>query len=384
MHRPGFIYLDNAATTRVSPEVAAVVRECMEEAFGNPSSAHHAGIAAEKRIKQARQQLLAALGDPDARSGDVYWTSGGTESDALGVIGAARARAGRGKHIAISAVEHPAVRESARQLCREGWRLTEVPVESNGAIDPARFAAAIEDETTVAALMLVNNEIGTKMPVAEVARAVRDRRPDVHFHCDAVQALGKLPIDIAALGVDSAAFAAHKLHGPKGAGALWLRKGARVAPMWSGGGQQEGVRSGTLNVPGIAGLGEAAQRAAASIDDCRTRFERFEALLLDAAAQSGVPFRHNGAGAARAPHVVSIAFDGVPAEPLLHVLESRGVLVSAGSACAERDRKPSPVLTAIGLPQSFGTVRLSFSRETTLEQVERAAGILIEAVRSFV
>jgi cysteine desulfurase len=250
-------------------------------------------------------------------------------------------------------------------------------------VDVARFAAAVEADTTVAALMLVNNEIGTLMPVAEAARAIRDRNPGVHIHCDAVQALGKVPLAMADLGVDSAAFAAHKIHGPKGAGALWLARSARIAPMWSGGGQQEGVRSGTLNVPGIAGLGEAAERAVRGLDDARARFTRFAATLLDAARRTGVPFRHNGGDAPRAPHVVSLAFDGVPAEPLLHVLESRGVLVSAGSACAERDRKPSPVLTAIGLPRSFGTVRLSFGRDTSQDDVDRAAGILVEAVRSF-
>ena len=376
------IYLDNAATTRVVPEVEAVVHACMAEDFGNPSSAHHMGIAAEARVRVARDQLLAAIADDGGRAGEVYWTSGGTESDALAVIGAARARAGRGKHIVFCAIEHPAVRESARKLQSEGWRVTEVQVEQSGAVDPERFCDAVEDDTTVAALMLVNNEIGTVMPVAQVARSLRASRRRVHIHCDAVQALGKVPIDVVELGADSVAFAAHKIHGPKGVGALWLRKGARVAPMWSGGGQQAGVRSGTLNVPGIAGLGKAAELATATLEATRARFGEFEAALLSAADSAGVSWRRNGAGAPRAPHVVSLAFDGIPAEPLLHVLESRGVLVSAGSACAERDRKPSPVLSAIGLPESFGTVRLSFGRETTADHVQEAARILVEAVQS--
>lgn len=383
MDRPAPIYLDNAATTRVLPEIEEVVRACMEDDFGNPSSAHHVGITAEARIKTARDQLLEAIGDAGARAGDVYWTSGGTESDALGVIGAARARAGRGKHIVIGAIEHPAVRESAQMLGNDGWRLTEVPVSETGAMDPQRFIDAIEDDTTVAALMLVNNEIGTLMPVAQVAAQLSRSHPDVHLHCDAVQALGKVHLDVVDLGAASVAFAAHKLHGPKGAGALWLRKGARVTPLWSGGGQQAGVRSGTLNVPGIAGLGKAAEVAAAALDDTLARCAGFEAVLLEAADASGAVWRRNGGDAPRAPHVVSLAFDGIPAEPLLHVLESRGVLVSAGSACAERDRKPSRVLSAIALPESFGTVRLSFGRDTTKQQVQEAARILVEAVRSF-
>lgn len=376
------IYLDNAATTRVSPEVADVVLACMREEYGNPSSAHHAGIAAERRVKAAREQMLAAVGDPGGRLGEIVWTSGGTEGDALGVIGAARARAGRGRHIVISAIEHPAVRESARLLTRDGWEVTEVPVGPSGVVAADEFAAACTESTTVAALMLVNNEIGTRMPVAQAAEAIRRAHRDVHIHCDAVQALGKVPVDVGELGVDSAAFAAHKLHGPKGVGALWLRRTARLTPMWAGGGQQDGVRSGTENVPGIAGLGEAAARAVAALPEAAERFARFAATLIAAAADTGIPYRVNGDGAERAPHVISIAFDGIPAEPLLHVLESRGVLVSAGSACAERDRKPSPVLMAIQLPQSYGTVRLSFGHDTTSDDVDRAAEILIGSVRS--
>lgn len=377
------IYLDNAATTQVSPEVAAVIMECMQRDFGNPSSAHHLGIAAEKRIKAARDLLLAAIGDRDGGRGQLYWTSGGTESDALGVMGPARALARHGAHIVYTEIEHSAVRGSARHLEQEGWRTTAVPVTRAGVAEVDRVVDALCEDTTVVAIMLVNNEIGTVQPVAEIARAVKERREHVHVHCDAVQALGKLPIDVAALGVDSLAFAAHKLHGPKGVGALWLRKGARIQPLLAGGGQQDGVRSGTLNVPGIAGMGEAVRLATDGLDQRRAHWRGLGEILVAAADRCKVDARLNGRDAPRSPHIVSVSFAGVPAEPLLHVLESRGVLVSAGSACSERQRRPSPVLRAIGVRPDDGTIRFSFGRTTPPEQVERAAEILIDAVRDF-
>jgi cysteine desulfurase len=275
------------------------------------------------------------------------------------------------------------VRESARQLGREGWSVEALPVTRAGIVDVEAFVDGIDENTSVAALMLVNNEIGTINPVSEVARALADKRPDVHLHCDAVQALGKIPVDVRALGAHSVAFAGHKLHAPKGVGALWVREGSRIEPLWSGGGQQEGIRSGTLNVPGIAGLGAAAELAAQGSGDRASLWAELATILQSAAGRCGVATRINGGEAPRAPHVLSIAFQNVPAEPLLHVLESRGVLVSAGSACAERSRKPSPVLTAIGVGAEWGTLRFSFGRDTTVEQVEQAAEILVEAVKSF-
>jgi len=374
------VYLDNAATTRVTAEVAEVVTACMRGDYGNASSAHRLGIAAEKRVATARAHLLRAIGDDDAAHGDIYWTAGGTESDALGVIGPARARARRCDHIAYSAIEHPAVSASAKLLEREGWHTTAIPVTSRGVVEIDAVLDAIEDRTAVVALMLVNNEIGTMMPVADAARAVHEHRGDIHVHCDAVQALGKIEIDVAELAVDSLAFAGHKLHGPKGVGALWLRRGAPLVPIWDGGGQQSGVRSGTLNVPGIAGMGEAVRLASAELGARQERWDEMAQTLLQASLDCGVEVRHNGGLAPRAPHVLSLAFAGVPAEPLLHTLESRGIMVSAGSACSERSRKPSPVLTAIGLAEGYGTLRFSFGAETTLEEVEEAAGVLVDAI----
>ncbi len=380
---PGIIYLDNAATTRVVPEVADVVARCMSEDYGNPSSAHHVGIDAERAVETATREVLAAIGDKGGDLGDLIWTSGGTEADALGVLGPARRAVRRGKHLVFSAIEHPAVRASAGLLAEGGWETSVIDVDSAGVIDVDDTLALIRNDTTVVALMLVNNEIGTIQPVSELAARLRREHPEVHLHCDAVQALGKILVDVRELGADSIALAAHKIHGPKGVGALWIKKGAKLAPLWGGGGQQSGVRPGTLNVPGIAGMGAAARISATGLKE---RIEHFAALresLLSGASASGVEFQINGGGAPCAPHIVSVAFRGVPAEPLLHVLESRGVMVSAGSACSERDRKPSPVLTAIGLPADFGTIRFSFGRETTLEHVNAAAEILASAVRGF-
>jgi len=377
------IYLDNAATTRVGPEVVEIVAQCMREHYGNPSSAHGYGIAAGRHLKTARGNLLAAIADEDASIGDVYWTSGGTEADAIGVIGPARARAGRGHHLVCSAIEHPAVLESLGLLQREGWTVSHVPVTAEGVVEVEGVLEGMTDDTTVVALMLVNNEIGTQKPVAEVARAARERRPDVHVHCDAVQALGKVAIDVGALGADSVAFSSHKLHGPKGVGALWLRKGARLAPLWAGGGQQRGVRSGTENVPGIAGFGEAVRLASAALPAHRERWSAMGDSLLTTLRDGGVDARRNCAGAPNAPHVLSIALAGVPGEPLLHALEARGVLVSAGSACASKHRGPSHVLAAIGLADDVGTLRISFGRETTPDEVVAAARILIDVLKQF-
>ncbi|MBL4634264.1 MAG: aminotransferase class V-fold PLP-dependent enzyme, partial [Kofleriaceae bacterium] len=254
------IYLDNAATTRVSPDVATLICECMLEGYGNPSSAHRAGIAAERRIKKARAQLATAIGDPSGKHGRIIWTSGGTESDALGVLAAGRSKKQHTK-VVVSAVEHPAVKQSAALLKEQGWEMATVPVNRVGGIESDKLAEVVDKGTGVLALMLVNNELGTILAIAELAAQARAISPDIHVHCDAVQALGKIPVDVVALGADSVAFAAHKLHGPKGVGALWLKNGARFRPFWAGGGQQDGLRSGTDNVPGIAGFGAAAEIA---------------------------------------------------------------------------------------------------------------------------
>lgn len=376
------VYLDNAATTRVLPEVAEVALACMLQDFGNPSSAHRLGIAASARLKQAREEVLEALGDERGELGDVIWTSGGTEADALGVMGAARALAGRGRRIVLSAIEHPAVFGAAEKLTAEGFEPIVVPVDWHGVVSVQAVVDAVTDGTVVVACMLANNELGTLQPVAEIARAVKSKRRDVHVHCDAVQGFGKIPFSVRTLGVDSLAISGHKIHAPKGVGALWLRKGARLVPLWSGGGQQKGMRSGTENVPGIAAFGAAARIATRRLAEDRPRMEARRERLEREILRAGIGAVIHGADAPRLPNIASIGFPGVPSEPLLHALEGRGVYVSAGSACASASHGPSHVLKAIGVGADVGTLRFSLSRETSDEDIAYAAQVAIDEARA--
>jgi cysteine desulfurase len=375
------IYLDNGASTRPFDDVVALVAEVMRDDFGNPASAHPLGASARWRIERAREQVLAGIGDPAAAAGDLLWTSGGTESDALGILGVANARERGG--IVLTGLEHDAVLRSAEQL-GEDHEITIVPPDARGTIDVDRLLAEVRPDTAVVALMRVQNEIGTLQPVAEIARAVHERAPACHVHCDAVQALGKVEVDVVALDVDSAAFASHKLHGPKGVGALWVRHGVDVAPLWGGGGHQGGRRAGSLDTPGIAGFGLAVERVVAGLDDAQARWRRFADHLRAEAARGGVargevPTELGPEG--RALHVVPLAFRDVPAAALRNALASRGVAVSSGSACAERDAKPSRVLSAIGLGADWGMVRVSFGHDTHEADVAAAAAILGEVLR---
>lgn len=373
------IYLDNAASTPVADEVLALAAQVSREDYANPSASHPAGAAARRRIAHARDELLAALGDATGERGDIIWTSGGTESNALGVIGAARA-AGPGA-VVVSALEHPAVAASAAALGAP-WPVRVAPATSGGVVDVDALAALVDDGTRVVAVMLVSNELGTVQPLAAIVRAVRARAPGVHVHCDATQALGKVAIEVAALGVDSLGVAGHKLHGPKGTGALWLRNGAALVPFWGGGGQQGGKRQGTQDAPGAAGLGRAAARAVAAMPEASARWREMAAELVRAAETSGVPWRRLGDTQATAPHIVSLAFERVSADGLRNMLASRGVIASSGSACATPGAKPSGTLAAIGLPATWGMVRLSFGLQTTLAEVREAAAVLRDVVRS--
>jgi cysteine desulfurase len=372
------IYLDNAASTRPAPEVLAATRAVEEAFFANPSSAHGLGAAAARALEAARAEVAAALG---AAPGEIVFTSGGTEANALGVLGAARAA--RGRHVVIGGLEHPAVARTAERLAREGYVLTVVPPGRDGVVPAADIVAALRPDTGVVALMLVNNELGTLQPIAEVALALATRRKPErpHLHVDAVQAFGFLRLRPAALGADSLAISGHKIHGPKGAGALWVRPGARVEALWDGGRQERGLRSGTENVAACVGLGRAAALAVeaqeagvpAAIERERDRLER-EVLAAVPGARRTVE------GAPRAPHIASLAFPGLPAEPLLHALEARGVYASAGSACASRTRGPSAVLKAIGVGEDLGVLRFSLARTTTADDVDAA----VDAVRGAV
>lgn len=385
MEKP-FIYLDNAASTRPAAKVEAVMTEVARGRFGNPSSAHAEGGAAARVLEEARTAVLAALGT-EAGAGQLVFTSGGTEANALGVIGAARLA--RGRHLVTTAIEHPAVLRNLELVATErSCEVTRVaPAPGTGAVTAEDVAAALRRDTAVVAVMLVNNELGTIQPIVEIARALdafarREgiRRP--HLHIDAVQGFGILPLAATVRAADSVALSAHKLHGPRGAGALWLRPGARVAPLWDGGRQERGLRSGTENVPAIAGFGQAAGLATAAL---KSGVPDTLARLRDA-LEAGIIARVPGArvtlpGAPpRAPHIASLAFPALPAEPLLHALEARGVYVSAGSACAAKDRRPSHVLQAIGVDDDTAVLRFSLSRETTEPEITAAISAVVEAV----
>ena len=372
------IYLDNAASTRPADEVIAAMAEVARAHFANPASAHAAGAAAARALEEARREVAAAL---DVEPEEIVFTSGGTEADALGVLGAARAA--RGRHLVVSALEHPAVMRAAEALVSAGYALDLVAPEPNGVVRPEAVAAAVRPDTAVVAVMLVQNEIGTVQPIAEIARALgpassaartctsTPSRPSASCGCARAR---WAPTRIA--------LSAHKLHGPRGAGALWVRPGARLDPLWVGGGQERGLRGGTENLPALVGFGRAVALARRALDAGAAEAvaalrDRLEAAALAAVAGA----RPTVTGAPRAPHIASLAFPGLPAEPLLHALEARGVLASAGSACASKTAGPSPTLKAIGLDDRTGVLRFSLSRETTPADVDGAAAALADAVR---
>ena len=365
------IYLDNAASTRVSDEVLALMTEVMRTAWGNPSSQHPQGAAARAHIDTARGRMLAALGDA-RQLGDIVWTSGCSEANALAVLGAMHARTGT---LVTSTLEHPAVATVADRLAREGRSVTRLAPGKDGVLDPDEVARAATDDGVVA-LIMVQNEIGVVEPIAAIAAAIRARAPHCHIHVDAAQALGKVALDVGALGVDSIAIAGHKLHAPKGTGALWLKAGTALEPLWVGGGQQRGLRGGTQDAAGAAALGLATERAIAALATARTRWLELAGRITSTLADRGVAFRQLVPDHRRAPHILALGIAGVPAEALRNVLASRGVYVSTGSACADDGAKASPVLEAIGLPADHGMVRVSFALDTSASDVATAATIL--------
>ena len=371
------LYLDNAASTRISDDVLALMTEVMRTAWGNPSAQHPQGAAARDHIETARQRLLAAFGDAtgDERRGDIVWTSGCTEADALAVLGAAQVQPGS---IVVSAIEHAAIATLAARL-GESRKAVFVDPGADGVIDPEALARVAGDAGVVS-IVMVQNEIGVIQPVAAIAAAVRRINPRCHIHVDAAQAFGKVAIDVVEIGADSIAISGHKLHGPKGVGALWLRRGVVLEPLWIGGGQQGGLRGGTQDAPSAAGLGLAAANASAHLPEARAHWLDLARRVTDVLTSRGVPFTQLVPDDRRAPHILALGIAGVPAAALRTVLASRGVYISTGSACASREgyNKPSRVLAAIGLPFDTGMCRLSFGLDTTADEVEAAAATLAD------
>ncbi len=370
------VYLDNAATTPAVPEVAAAVSDALLRRFGNPSSPHRWGIEASRVAAEARDVLAGLLG---VAAEEILFTSGGTESNNLAIGGVVAARRRAGRRIVTTAIEHSSVLAAAAAFADEVVRL---PVDTAGRVAPADVAAAAAVAGTVlVAIGHVNNEVGTVQPLAEIGAALARLPERPVFHVDAVQALGKVPLRPREWGVDTCALSGHKIHGPKGVGALWVRRGVRLVPLLFGGDQQGGLRPGTENVPAIAGFGAAAALCAADPEAaarmCALR-ERLWEGVADVAVRNGPP------PAAAAPHVLSVRVPRLPAEVLLHALEERGVACSAGSACHSRRPEPSHVLLALGLPEAAvrSSLRLSLSRLTTAAEIDAAAAAFREAVAS--
>ncbi|MCR5093642.1 MAG: cysteine desulfurase [Lachnospiraceae bacterium] len=383
------IYLDNAATTRCDEAVAEVVRQMFLDDYGNPSSMHRKGYEAEQIVRGSSAAIADVLGvSPE----EIIFTSGGTESDNLALLGCARAGKRRGMHLITTAIEHAAVAKTMEALQEEGFEVTILPVDARGIIDPGAVAEAVREDTVLVSVMAVNNEIGSVQDLKEIGRLIKAKNPAVLFHTDAVQGLGKIPIDIKGSRIDLLSVSGHKFHGPKGTGILYVRKGTKIQPILFGGGQQDGLRSGTDNVPGIAGLSKAVMMAVKGREEFAGRLTGLRDHFIQAVLENVENVRINGPAASgdpentqAAPHIVSLSVPGVRAEVLLHALEDRGIYVSAGSACSSHSAKKTPgtpTLRALGLSEECltSTIRLSFSRETTEEELDCTVEALKEIV----
>jgi cysteine desulfurase len=371
------VYLDNNATTPVLPEVLEAMRPYFGEHFGNASSIHHHGQETRAAVERARESVAALLG---CRASEVVFTSGGTEGDNLAIFGLARA----GDHFITSTIEHHAVLNSCKHLAKypgmAGCEVTYVPVDGRGLVDPADVKRAIRPKTKLITIMFANNETGVVQPVAEIGKIAAEA--DIYFHTDAVQAAGKIPIDVNKIGCDLLTISGHKLHAPQGVGALYVRKGTQLEPMLHGGSHERSRRAGTENVPGIVGLGKAAELARAGFergDDRQMAAARdhLERELLDIEA-TGL----NAEGAARVPNTTNIYFDGIEGEALVIALDLKGLAVSTGAACSSGAIEPSHVLTAMGLrpDRARASIRFSLGKQNTPEDVDFALGLIPETV----
>lgn len=369
------IYLDNAATTRPSDAVRAAMAEALEETWGNPSSLHRVGLAAARLVEGARETLAGLLGD--ARK--VAFTSGGTEADALAISGVVL-RSQR-RHCVAAAFEHSAVLDTMKLLADQGAETTLVGASADGLVDPGAVAAAVRPDTAVVAVMAVQNEIGTVQPIEAIARAVHDKNARTVLHVDAVQAVGYVPQGPLS-AADTVAISGHKVHGPKGTGALLYRPSLVLRPLWSGGGQEGGVRTGTQNVPGIAGLAAAVRDAVRLRPEAALRMATLRDLLVARVREGWPRVTFIGSVEHRTPANASLGFPGLRSEPMLHALEDRGVFVSSGSACHASDGKMSHVLASIGHDRNTGVLRVTLCRDTTEDQIETAARAIVEVATS--
>jgi len=363
------IYFDNNATTRVADEVLREIRPLFCELYGNPSSMHTFGGQIGRRVRKAREQVAALLGCDPA---EIIFTSGGTESDNAAIKGAIAAAPNKRK-VVTTRVEHPAVLAVCRDLENLGYTVVEIGVDKQGRLDLAEIEAQIDDNTAIVTIMYANNETGTIFPVEEIARLVTDK--GVVFHTDAVQAVGKIPLNLLESRIDLLSLSGHKLHAPKGVGVLYVRKGTRLSPFMLGGHQESGRRAGTENVPGIVGLGKACELAAENIELENTRVKKLRDKLEKAILQSCPDCRINGDPKNRLPNTTNISFEYIEGEAILLMLDRFGICASSGSACTSGSLEPSHVLRAMGVPftAAHGSIRFSLSRYNTEDQIDYTA-----------
>jgi len=360
------VYLDNAATTPLDPRVLESMLPHLGGRRGNPSSLHALGNAARDALEEARESVASFIG---ASPEEILFTSGGTESDDLAVLGLARSSTPEKRHVVVSCVEHAAVREAVRRLQSEGFEVSWIGVDSDGLVDPDDFAATLRPDTALAAVVWANNEVGTVEPVQELAKLCAER--EIPFHADAVQAAGRVPLDVSKVPVSTLALSGHKLYGPQGIGALYVREGVSLEPLVYGGGQEKGLRSGTQNVAGVVGFGTAARLAREEMDD-RVRHERELRERMLAGIEAIPDVRVNGHRQMRLSNNVHVTVSGVEAESLVLFLDSLGYAIGSGSACSSGGHKASPVLLAMGLPErdAFSVVRITVGKQNTVEDVD--------------
>jgi len=371
------VYMDHAATTPVRPEVVEAMLPCFSERYGNPSSVYALAREAQVTLEKARGQVAEAIG---AATEEIYFTSGGTEADNWAIKGVAAANRKKGDHIITSAIEHHAVLHSCRTLEKQGYRVTYLPVDEFGRVEPAAVEEAITDATILISVMAANNEIGTIQPIAAIGEIARDH--GIPFHTDAVQAIGAIPIDVDSMGVDLLALSGHKFYGPKGIGALYIRKKTRIGTFMDGGAQERGRRAGTENVPGAVGLGKAIELAVAEMPENVTRLTAMRDRLIREILETIPDTRLNGHPTERLANNVNVAFRYVEGESILLMLDTLGVAASTGSACTSASLEPSHVLTACGLPpeQAHGSLRLTLGSQNTDEDVDYVLSVLPRVV----
>jgi|LSQX01.2.fsa_nt_gb cysteine desulfurase len=371
------VYLDHAATTPVHPEVFQEMRVVLETHFGNPSSLHFYGRAVKQRLEIARERVARLL---NAKHEEIYFTSGGTEADNLAVIGTAWALQDKGRHIITSTIEHHAVLDTCEMLSQNGFDVTFLPVDQYGMVDIDELRRAIRPDTILITIMHANNEIGTIQPIEEIGKVAKEY--EIVFHTDAVQTAGYMPLNVDELGVDLLSVSAHKIYGPKGAGALYIREGTPLEPLFHGGGQEKSKRPGTENIPGIVGLGKAAELAAKEHASESRRYRKLCEKLIQGIRERIPGTRLNGHPEKRLPHNVNVTIEGTKGECLLTGLDQRGIAVSTGSACSSGSSQLSHVLEAIGLSpeKGAGTIRMTVGRSTTEGDIDYVLDNLVEVV----